>query len=104
MVSESRIGEPMNEDTKHILREMLAVLTAYEQETASLRYLVDELEDSLNVLKEKLPKAFYDQWHVHWGVLKQIADADAPDERNVVYIEESVEALKASISQLVDEL
>ena len=93
----------MNEYTKHVLNEMLAILTAYEQETASLRYLVDELKDSLNALKEKLPKAFYDQWHIHWEALKQIADADAPDERNIVRIEENVEALKASISQLVDE-
>ena len=94
----------MNEDTKRILNEMLAVLTAYEQETVSLRYLVDEFEDSLNALEEELPKAFYDQWHVHWGALKQIADADAQDERNVVRIEENIQALKASISQVVDEL
>ncbi len=93
----------MNDDTKRILKEMLAVLTAYEQETASLRYVVDELEDNLNALEEELPQAFYDQWHVHWEALKQIADADAPDERNVVRIEENVEALKASIFQLVDE-
>ncbi len=93
----------MNEDTKRILKEMLAVLTAYEQETASLRYLVDELEDDLDALDEELPKDFYDHWHVHWGALKQIADADTPDKRNVVRIEENVEALKASIFQLVDE-
>ncbi len=93
----------MDEDAKHILKEMLAVLTAYEQETASLRYLVGELEDNLNVLEEELPKAFYNQWHLHWEALKQIADADAPDERKAVRIEENVEALKASIFQLVDE-
>ncbi len=93
----------MNEYTKHILNEMLTVLTAYEQETASLRYLVDELEDNLNAPEEELPKAFYDQWHIHWEALKQIANADAPDERNVVRIEENIEALKATISQLVDE-
>ncbi len=93
----------MNEDTKHTLKEMLAVLAAYEQETVSLRYLVGELEDNLNTLEEELPKAFYDQWHLHWEALKQIADADAPDERKAVRIEENVEALKASISQLIDE-
>ncbi len=94
----------MNEDTKRILNEMLAVLTAYEQETVSLRYLVDELEDSLNALEEDLPKDLYDQWHVHWGALKQIVDAGTQDESSVMLIGENVEALKALISQLVDQL
>ncbi len=93
----------MHEDTKHILNEMVSLLDAYDQETVSLRYLVDELENNLNALEKNLPKDFYDQWHVHWEALKQIADADAQDENNVEPIGENVEALKALVSQLVDE-
>ncbi len=94
----------MNEYTKRILNEMLSLLYAYEQETASLRYLVDELEDRFNALEEELPKDFYDQWHVHWGALKQVLDADTLDESSVVLIGENVEALRTLISQFVDEL
>ncbi len=94
----------MNEDTKRILNDMIGILTAYEQETTSLRYVVDELENYLNALEKNLPKDFYDQWHVHWEALKQIADADAQDENNVEPIGENVEALKALVSQLVDKL
>ncbi len=94
----------MNEDTKRILNQMLALLNGYERGTVSLRYVVDGLEGSLNALEEELSKAFYDQWYTHWGGLEQILAANTQDKRSVVLIEEDVKALKASISQLIDEL
>jgi hypothetical protein len=94
----------MSEHTKRILNQMLALLSGYEQGTASLRYLVDGLEGSLDALEEELPKAFYDQWYVHWGGLEQILAAGTQDKRSVVLLEEDVKALKALIFQLVGEL
>jgi hypothetical protein len=84
----------MNQHTISVMTKMTQMLSEYEAGKLNLRYLVDSLEGSINVIEEKMPADFMNRWYEYWGDLEIILSSNEEEIYKKECINQSAELEK----------
>ena len=80
---------------------MLSFLDAYEEDRIGLDQLISDLEGSLNVLEERLPPTFSENWYGHLLELDTILALDEEQERRG-QIASAIGEMKRLLMEIID--